>query len=70
VVLGHREFTLLAIATGSNPPAPPCGLCRQVLSEFSPRLPILLVNEQGGLLRTRLEHLLPMGFDFFAARKR
>ena len=63
VVDGCKTFTRLAIATRTSPPSPPCGLCRQVLSEFSPDLKILLVNPQGELLRTNLRKLLPMNFD-------
>ena len=63
VAAGARQFDLLAIATRTSPPSPPCGLCRQVLGEFAPRLKILLVNPQGELLRTRLDKLLPMGFS-------
>ncbi len=62
VVAGHREFDLLAIATRTSPPSPPCGLCRQVLSEFSPALKILLVNPEGEVIRARLDKLLPMSF--------
>jgi cytidine deaminase len=62
VVAGERELEQLAIATGTSPAAPPCGLCRQVLGEFAPRLRILLVNPQGEAERTRLDRLLPRGF--------
>ncbi len=62
VVAGERELDQLAIATGTSPAAPPCGLCRQVLGEFAPRLRILLVNPQGEVERVRLDRLLPRGF--------
>jgi len=63
VVAGATEFSLLAIATRTSPPSPPCGLCRQVLAEFAPDLRILLVNPAGELVRTKLSRLLPMSFD-------
>jgi cytidine deaminase len=63
VVAGSRQFTTLAVATRTSPPTAPCGICRQVLREFAPKLVILLVNPQGELTRTRLDKLLPMGFS-------
>jgi cytidine deaminase len=62
VVDGSKTFTALAIATGTSPPAPPCGLCRQVLAEFADDLPILLCNPRGEVVRTRLKKLLPSAF--------
>ncbi|RME28199.1 MAG: cytidine deaminase [Deltaproteobacteria bacterium] len=62
VAAGARGFVRLAIATGSSPPSPPCGLCRQVLGEFNPRLGLLLVNHRGQLIRTTLTRLLPSPF--------
>ncbi len=62
VVAGCRDFETLVIATGSSPPSPPCGLCRQVLAEFSPDLKIMLVNPRGEAIRARLDKLLPMSF--------
>ena len=34
VTAGARRFRRIAIVTGSEPPAMPCGACRQVLAEF------------------------------------
>jgi len=59
---GEQAFRALAIATQSEPPAPSCGACRQVLAEFAPKLPILLVNPAGVCVRTSLDRLLPMAF--------
>jgi cytidine deaminase len=59
---------LCAIATAAAPPAPPCGICRQVLVEFAHDLPLLLVtvNKRTGVhvIRTRLSRLLPQAFHF------
>jgi cytidine deaminase len=63
VVEGHQKFRLLAIVTGTSPPSPPCGVCRQVLEEFSEDLDILLANPQGEVLRTSLDKLLPLPFS-------
>ncbi len=63
VAAGKREFVQLAIATSTSPPSPPCGICRQVLGEFAPKLKILLVNPKGEVVRIRLDKLLPMAFS-------
>jgi cytidine deaminase len=62
VALGERDFAALVVVTDADPPAAPCGPCRQVLMEFVPDLPILLVNAQGAEHRVRLADLLPRPF--------
>jgi cytidine deaminase len=74
VAAGEKGAPILcAIATGSAPPAPPCGICRQVLVEFAHDLPILLVTvkKKTGVhvTRTRLSRLLPQAFHFEARNK-
>lgn len=42
---------------------PPCGVCRQVLSEFcSPDMPVVLANRSGEIEIYLLEELLPLAF--------
>lgn len=62
VASGFRQFSLLAIATTGG--TPPCGACRQVLAEFAPDLPVLLVDaDQPDQPRTAsLLDLLPRAF--------
>ena len=63
---GIRRFTALVIAAGERTPAPPCGICRQMLAEFAPPgLPIRCVTlSPGGARPTRhtLGRLLPSAF--------
>jgi cytidine deaminase len=65
VAAGEKTFVQLAIVTQSDPPAAPCGLCRQVLVEFCDDLPILLCNPQGEIVRTSLRELQPLPFKKF-----
>lgn len=62
VAAGEREFTALAVVTNQGAPAPPCGLCRQFLVEFSPDLQLLMANRQGDLLEGNLLSYLPGAF--------
>jgi len=64
VAAGRRDLAALAVVTGSSPPARPCGLCRQALSEFADDLPILCVNEAGERQETTLRELFPAPFRF------
>ena len=60
---GLRRFRAVAIATEAPTPSPPCGVCRQVLVEFAPSLPVLSVARDGGVARWSLDALLPHPFD-------
>ena len=58
---GHRDFTDMAIVTTSGKYTFPCGACRQVLMEFSPRLKIHL---KGNRMRTvKLLKIYPNSFN-------
>ena len=59
---GLRKPRAVAVITDTSPPARPCGLCRQTLSEFAEDLPILLTNLQGEREETTLSRLLPDRF--------
>ena len=46
---GKVSFKAIAIASTSDEPAPPCGICRQFLSEFTDtNAPVYLVSEKSG----------------------
>jgi cytidine deaminase len=62
VARGHRGFEALLIATEAEAPTPPCGMCRQVLEEFSPHLLVVSVTRQGREARWTLDDLLPRAF--------
>ncbi|MCU0647624.1 MAG: cytidine deaminase [Gemmatimonadaceae bacterium] len=62
VAQGHREFSALAICVEAGSPASPCGICRQVLAEFAPALPITSATTRGARQRWTLDALLPAPF--------
>ena len=59
---GRRSFRRIAVAADSDRFCPPCGVCRQVLAEFSPDLEVLLVNRAGEIRSLSLRELLPLSF--------
>lgn len=59
---GVRSFDVLTIATEGDEPAPPCGVCRQALVEFAPRLTVVSVTRDGREVRWTLDQLLPHAF--------
>ena len=59
---GLREFEALVVFTEAEAPTPPCGICRQVLMEFAPALPVLSVTRGGAVARWTISELLPHAF--------
>ena len=62
VAAGCRQFAGIAVATASDPPATPCGACRQVLGEFGD-FPVVLAGAGGSRRSTTVGALLPDAFD-------
>ena len=62
--LGERSFRALVVAADNHPPARPCGVCLQMLSEFADRLPVRLINTDGDCEELDLAELLPFPFRF------
>src|SRR4029079_13697016 len=62
VAAGQLQFERLAISSTGG--VTPCGACRQVLAEFAPDLPILLINvdQPSAIVETNLRDLLPGAF--------
>lgn len=59
---GKRDFTAIAITSSGKDLTFPCGICRQVLSEFSPEIKVILEDEKGKLHTFALSELLPHSF--------
>ena len=59
---GERDFDAIAIVSSSGKKTPPCGVCRQALSEFAPKLAVYLVHD-GGICETSLPEIFGMPFE-------
>lgn len=67
---GLTEFDEIAIATEDSEPTPPCGACRQVLSEFAPNIKISSYTREGKEATWTLDELLPHAFVLNPSRGR
>lgn len=64
VTAGERKFLTIAVAGGETP-LPPCGICRQMLSEFGDMAVVCAAAEGGEYTVTPLSALLPDAFTKF-----
>ena len=62
VAAGEHDFVRLAVVAGSPGPVSPCGMCRQVLVEFAPALPVVSVARDGTAHHWVVSELLPHPF--------
>ncbi len=62
VSAGYTEFSAIAIYVDSDQLFPPCGACRQVLSEFAADLPVLYANRLKQVY-SNISNLLPDAFQ-------
>lgn len=63
VAQGLTSFRAIAVATGGPAVGTPCGICRQVLAEFSGgALEVLCFTDEGAEARFTLAELLPHAF--------
>jgi cytidine deaminase len=61
VTHGHHSFLAIAVATDNG--GSPCGVCRQVLSEFGLDIEVFTVDAAGSaVLETTVGNLLPEAF--------
>ena len=59
---GEKEFEKIAIVSDSKDFTYPCGICRQVLSEFSLDINVVLCNNKNEIKVFKLNQLLPNSF--------
>jgi cytidine deaminase len=64
IAAGEKDWLAMAVATPGG--HSPCGACRQVIVEFAPNLPILLVDSDhpDNTVETDMTTLLPGRFVF------
>lgn len=61
---GETEFAALAVVADTARPVPPCGACRQVISELCrPDMVVLMTNMNGDVQRITVKDLLPGAFS-------
>jgi cytidine deaminase len=62
IARGVRDFEAIVIVTEAATPSSPCGMCRQVMMEFAPRLVVHSVTRGGASARWMMSDLLPEAF--------
>ena len=60
---GEKKFKMLAIYSQTKKLFFPCGICRQVISEFSQNLPVIIMNKDEETVHTNIKDLLPNAFS-------
>ncbi|WP_338470288.1 cytidine deaminase [Niallia sp. XMNu-256] len=61
---GERDYSMLVVVADSKRPVPPCGACRQVISELCPKdMKVIMTNLNGNLDQVTVEELLPGAFS-------
>ena len=59
IAAGEKELAAIAIVTDFLEPVFPCGACRQVLSEFNPKIEVIASTIEGRNETALLSELLP-----------
>lgn len=58
---GERDFVAIAVATSTG--GTPCGICRQVMSEFAPDMLVVIVDPHRIVAEYSVSDLLPDSFS-------
>ncbi|THE15426.1 cytidine deaminase [Bacillus timonensis] len=60
---GDKKFAAIAVVADTDRPVPPCGACRQVISELcQPDTKVFLSNLKGDIQEITINELLPGAF--------
>ncbi|WP_201713531.1 cytidine deaminase [Rossellomorea arthrocnemi] len=61
---GDTDYSMIAVVADTARPVPPCGACRQVISELCPKeMKVVLTNLQGDVEELTVAELLPGAFS-------
>lgn len=60
---GDREIFAIAVVADTDGPCSPCGVCRQVISEFGKEIRVVMANLAGQMSVKTIGELLPATFD-------
>lgn len=61
---GAKSYSAIAVVADTDRPVPPCGACRQVISELCPKdMRVVLTNLKGDIQELTVEELLPGAFS-------
>lgn len=60
---GAKEFKKIAVVSSSDEYTYPCGICRQVISEFMPDGEVIFDNSAGKILNIKATELFPYRFE-------
>lgn len=60
---GERDFVKIAIVSSSGDYTYPCGICRQTLIEFNPKMEVIVAKNQDDYKVYSLDELLPYYFS-------
>ncbi|RBW68965.1 cytidine deaminase [Bacillus taeanensis] len=61
---GDRKYELLVVVADTERPVPPCGACRQVISELcDPEMKVILTNLKDNIQEISVKELLPGAFS-------
>lgn len=59
---GYKDFSKIAVVSSGKDFTMPCGICRQVLAEFSTDIIVVVENESGDIKTFTIKELLPHNF--------
>lgn len=63
IMSGEKDFEAIAVTSDSNMITTPCGVCRQALFEFSPKMDVISSNNDLEYESKKLSAMLPGGFS-------
>lgn len=59
----NRTIKAVLVLSDANPPWPPCGMCRQVISEFAEPNLVVLITNGTQWIEKQWQEIFPMGFE-------